>query len=70
MRINDMDNNIHIVYKMTKRSLDRNRLISIFREYLKSINSPQHPQFETYTDQELLKVAYLYRICITSDFFI
>lgn len=55
---------------MTKRSLDRARLISIFREYLKSINSPQNPQFETYTDQELLKVAFLYRIMITHDFFV
>ena len=55
---------------MTKRTLDRNRLISIFREYLKSINSPQHPQFESYSDAELLKVAYLYRIMIDSSFFI
>jgi hypothetical protein len=55
---------------MTKRTLDRNRLISIFRDYLRGINSQQHPQFETYTDTELLKVAYLYRICITSDFFV
>jgi hypothetical protein len=55
---------------MTKRTLDRNRLISIFRDYLRGINSPQHPQFETYTDTELLKVAYLYRIAIDASFFI
>lgn len=55
---------------MTKRSLDRARLISIFREYLKSINSPQNPQFESYSDTDLLKVAFLYRIAVDSTFFI
>lgn len=53
-----------------KKVLDRQRLINIFRIYLKEIQSPQNPQFETYSDQDLLKVAYLYRICVDKSFFI
>jgi hypothetical protein len=55
---------------MTKKVLDRVRIIKVFRDYLEMIESPQNPQFESYTDAELLKVAYLYRIYITHDFFI
>lgn len=53
-----------------KKILDRARLIHIFRVYLKEINSPQNPHFETYSEIDLLKVAYLYRIIVDSSFFI
>ena len=59
-----------MVLYMTKKVLDRVRIIKVFRDYLEMIESPQNPQFESYTDAELLKVAYLYRIYITHDFFI
>ena len=59
-----------MVLYMTKKVLDRVRIIKVFRDYLEMIESPQNPQFESYTDADLLKVAFLYRLVIDSTFFI
>ena len=38
------------------------KMIEAFREHLEKLNSKQNPRFETYTINELLKVAFLFRI--------
>jgi hypothetical protein len=50
-----------LLYIMVKK-LNREKIILYLRAYLQSINSNQSPQFETYTDSELLKCIQLYKL--------
>ena len=44
------------------KKLNREKIILYLRAYLQSINSQQSPQFELYSDTELLKCLNLYKL--------
>lgn len=50
-----------LLYIMVKK-LNREKIILYLRAYLKSIGSQQAPQFELYSDSELLKCIQLYKL--------
>lgn len=54
-------NNKMLLYIMVKK-LNREKIILYLRAYLQSIQSNQNPQFELYSDSELLKCIQLYKL--------
>ena len=54
-------NNKMLLYIMVKK-INREKIILYLRAYLQSINSQQAPQFESYSDSELLKCIHLYKL--------
>ena len=47
---------------MKKKIQEKEILISLLQNYLKQIKSKQTPSFETYTNEELVKCFYIYKI--------
>jgi len=47
---------------MKKKVQEKEILINMLQNYLKQINSKQTPSFETYSNDELIKCFYVYKL--------